>query len=176
MKKVQKGFTLIELMIVIAIIGILAAVALPAYQDYTIRAKLSEIPTLMSGVKTDLYERFTSEGGWPDDTSGQVIADRLAVSDVVASADYVGDESDPSVPATIAVTLENTGSTATDERTLDFSFNITNNGLTTGCSTSVTAADYNKLPPLCRNAPAEVQEDEVWLLHSSRFCGYKIWW
>ncbi len=54
MKKVQQGFTLIELMIVIAIIGILAAIALPAYQDYTIRAKVSEGPSISSPIRTAL--------------------------------------------------------------------------------------------------------------------------
>ena len=62
MKKVQQGFTLIELMIVIAIIGILAAIALPAYQDYTIRAKVSEGYVLSSAIKTSIAETFQSVG------------------------------------------------------------------------------------------------------------------
>lgn len=65
MKSVQKGFTLIELMIVIAIIGILAAVALPAYQDYTTRAKISEGITLAGSAKTAVAEHKLSLGGWP---------------------------------------------------------------------------------------------------------------
>ena len=58
MKQIQKGFTLIELMIVVAIIGILAAVALPAYQDYTVRARLSEVVLAASGMKTQVAEGF----------------------------------------------------------------------------------------------------------------------
>ena len=56
MKRVQQGFTLIELMIVVAIIGILAAIALPAYQDYTIRAKVSEVVLAASNPKTNVAE------------------------------------------------------------------------------------------------------------------------
>ena len=61
-KTLQKGFTLIELMIVIAIIGILAAIALPAYQDYTIRAKVAEAPILASGIKAGVSESFIDDG------------------------------------------------------------------------------------------------------------------
>jgi type IV pilus assembly protein PilA len=62
MKAVQQGFTLIELMIVVAIIGILAAVALPAYQDYTVRAKVSEGIVLSGGIKTAIEETYQSKG------------------------------------------------------------------------------------------------------------------
>jgi type IV pilus assembly protein PilA len=65
MKTVQKGFTLIELMIVVAIIGILAAIAIPAYQDYTIRAQVTEGLSLASGVKTGIAEYFAQNGKWP---------------------------------------------------------------------------------------------------------------
>src|SRR5690349_22230980 len=62
-----KGFTLIELMIVVAIIGILAAIAIPAYQDYIARAQASEAVQLLAGGKTPLYEFFANEGRWPMD-------------------------------------------------------------------------------------------------------------
>lgn len=65
MKKTQQGFTLIELMIVVAIIGILAAVALPAYQDYTIRAKITEAIGMASAAKTAVSEHVISRGTWP---------------------------------------------------------------------------------------------------------------
>lgn len=64
MKQNQQGFTLIELMIVVAIIGILAAVAIPSYRDYTARAQMSEAISLMSGFKTGLAEYHQSEGAF----------------------------------------------------------------------------------------------------------------
>ena len=69
MKRVQQGFTLIELMIVVAIIGILAAIALPAYQDYTVRAKVSEVTLAASGMKTDIAEWFQTKGALPANNS-----------------------------------------------------------------------------------------------------------
>ncbi|HFA2321062.1 TPA: pilin, partial [Neisseria gonorrhoeae] len=65
MNTLQKGFTLIELMIVIAIVGILAAVALPAYQDYTARAQVSEAILLAEGQKSAVTEYYLNHGEWP---------------------------------------------------------------------------------------------------------------
>ncbi|MBK8970223.1 MAG: pilin [Hahellaceae bacterium] len=65
MRNMQKGFTLIELMIVVAIIGILAAVAIPAYQDYTVRAKVTEGLSLAAAAKTGVSEYWASQGRLP---------------------------------------------------------------------------------------------------------------
>jgi type IV pilus assembly protein PilA len=67
--QMHKGFTLIELMIVVAIIGILAAIAVPAYQNYTIRAQITEGLTLADGWKTAVAEYFDNTGSWPSGTS-----------------------------------------------------------------------------------------------------------
>ncbi|RNJ89081.1 prepilin-type cleavage/methylation domain-containing protein [Neisseria meningitidis] len=74
MNTLQKGFTLIELMIVIAIVGILAAVALPAYQDYTARAQVSEAILLAEGQKSAVTEYYLNHGIWPSNNSSAGVA------------------------------------------------------------------------------------------------------
>ncbi|EMR8665991.1 pilin, partial [Neisseria gonorrhoeae] len=74
MNTLQKGFTLIELMIVIAIVGILAAVALPAYQDYTARAQVSEAILLAEGQKSAVTEYYLNNGEWPKDNGSAGVA------------------------------------------------------------------------------------------------------
>ncbi|HGM0416043.1 TPA: pilin, partial [Neisseria gonorrhoeae] len=74
MNTLQKGFTLIELMIVIAIVGILAAVALPAYQDYTARAQVSEAILLAEGQKSAVTEYYLNNGKWPENNGDAGVA------------------------------------------------------------------------------------------------------
>lgn len=83
MKHVQQGFTLIELMIVVAIIGILAAVAIPAYQDYTARAQAAEGSSLLGGIKVAIHTEFSESGVWVM-PSGAVTSGKY-VSGVVAA-------------------------------------------------------------------------------------------
>jgi type IV pilus assembly protein PilA len=91
MKSMHKGFTLIELMIVVAIIGILAAVALPAYQDYTVRARVSELVLAASSAKTALSEGMQTTGSWSTkwmssitiSATGMVAAATITTSGVV---------------------------------------------------------------------------------------------
>ena len=79
-KRIQKGFTLIELMIVVAIIGILAAIAIPAYQDYTIRSQVSEGLAMAGAAKASIAETFAQTGAWPADNNAAGMGDAVDVT------------------------------------------------------------------------------------------------
>jgi type IV pilus assembly protein PilA len=124
MKQIQQGFTLIELMIVVAIIGILAAIALPAYQDYTVRAKVSEIMLAASGQKTSVSEFFQTRLQMPATASiGTVTQNSAFVSTVSYSqtSTQVGvitatASSSTALPSTVrssTITLTGTGDATT---------------------------------------------------------------
>jgi type IV pilus assembly protein PilA len=142
MKTVQKGFTLIELMIVIAIIGILAAVALPAYQDYTVRAKTSEVVLAASGGKTAVAEAYQTLGHMPANQTSAGFTSQ--VSPYVSGVAYTYTDATHATITATASTKEAkiSNSTVTLAGTAD-----TNGVISWVCSGSI-ASKY--LPANCR--------------------------
>jgi len=111
MKSIQKGFTLIELMIVVAIIGILAAIALPAYQDYTARAQASEGFKATSGLQSDIGTFVADKSRWPSPSDTDVAAAATQLDGKYFAAGGVtitgGDASNVTVPSTTSPTVIN---------------------------------------------------------------------
>jgi len=99
-QKTQQGFTLIELMIVIAIVGILAAIALPAYQDYTVRAKISEAMAVLAEGKTSVAEYYAANGTVPPDAARAGISTDVDTA-IMASLLYTDSASLPLLTAEV---------------------------------------------------------------------------
>lgn len=146
MKKAQQGFTLIELMIVVAIIGILAAVAIPAYQDYTVRAKVSEVVLMGSAAKTLLYEEYASEGDMPAATD-TIITEQDTQLELVNTIDTALYTRNSTAESQWQLTLANVGGTA-DTKTMIFVYTGGAAGLSLTCTGGTLEPKYR--PANCR--------------------------
>ena len=163
-RSMQKGFTLIELMIVVAIIGILAAVALPAYQDYTKRAKLSEVILAASACRTSITEVFQSNssaslpaaGSWGCESStatSKYVAkvDTDAVGGVKVTVQGIGDAAiDGKFVTLIPVATGNVQIDSTATPPLNLFAWICGNTAAVGGSNLVTTVPSKFLPGSCR--------------------------
>jgi type IV pilus assembly protein PilA len=155
MKAFQKGFTLIELMIVVAIIGILAAVALPAYQDYTVRAKMSEVILAMSACRTSITEVYQTGGtppnanswGCESGVSSKYVSGLATNTNGIVTATIQNISSDVNGKA---VTLAPMVGTAIASSTNDMGKGLT--GWRCGSSTDGTNLNSKFLPGSCRGS------------------------
>jgi type IV pilus assembly protein PilA len=148
MRKIQQGFTLIELMIVVAIIAILAAIALPAYQDYVIRSQVSEGSVLADGSKTAVAEFYSNKGRFPTNNTSA----GLALSSSIIG-NYVGSVS-AGTNGKIAVVYNSTNANVKIQaETLSFSSYSSGSGsLAWSCKSSGgTTVAQKYLPTSCRS-------------------------
>ena len=155
MKAIQKGFTLIELMIVIAIVGILAVVALPAYQDYTARAQMSEALTLAEGQKSAVVEYYSDKGVFPADNAAAGIAAAGEIKGkYVASVTVAADNTDPKAPkATITAKMNKSGvNKDISEKTLVLEGSQSAGSFSWVCKKGTVEDKF--LPSSCRGAAA----------------------
>ncbi len=144
MKNMQKGFTLIELMIVVAIIAILAAIAIPAYQDYLVRTQVSEGAVLSDGAKTAVAEFYSNTGRMPTTNGSAGLATAASITGKYVDNVNVAD-------GVITATFGNEANTAITGANNTFVLSpITNAGsISWTCSLSTVQQKY--LPTSCRN-------------------------
>lgn len=139
----QKGFTLIELMIVVAIIGILAAVAIPAYSDYTARAQISEAMSLTAGTKTGIVEYIADNGALPVAVTSIGGTDTGKYVSTITLSGTV-----PNV--TISATMKGVGSVNTKITNSVFAIQTADNGKTWNCDAAPTSIASSLLPGTCK--------------------------
>jgi len=145
MKKAQ-GFTLIELMIVVAIIAILAAIALPAYQDYLIRSQVSEGAVLADGSKTAISEFYSNKGTFPKANSSA----GLALSTSILGKYVTSVDAGSIKQGVIEVTYGNQANTKITSKNLDFSAITHAGSIEWHCKAGTAPVDAKYLPTSCR--------------------------
>jgi type IV pilus assembly protein PilA len=152
MKAVQKGFTLIELMIVVAIIGILAAIAIPQYQDYTVRSKITEALNLAAPAKLGIAESYASNGTWPASNTEAGIAATIT-SKYVTSINITSAAGGSVITIVLGGSKGIGGSPTVDGTNITLTANVDADGSRVDWTCASTALD-KYLPANCRAAAA----------------------